>query len=77
MYVTQFDVVNKESFKQELQEKHNISAVLSAKWTTSRNQNSKAFLLTFDQTKIPEYITMPEKQPRVRVYGYYRVRVYE
>ena len=55
IYVTHFDVADEESFKQGLQEEYNISEMLSAKWIKLRDQNSQAFLLTFNQTKIPEF----------------------
>ena len=38
---------------------------------TPKNPNSKPYLLTFNQATIPEVITMPVKQPRIKVYKYF------
>ena len=47
VYITEHDIKNKESFKQGLRNRYNITEVTQALWIISKNIKSTPFLVTF------------------------------
>ena len=69
IYVTNFDVDNLTTFDDGLKQLYNISEVSLAHWIRPRNEESKALLITFNESRTPSSLYIPG-ETRVRVYPY-------
>ena len=69
VYITDFDVDNLTTLEEGLKLRYNISEVRLAHWIHPRNEKSKAFLITFNESRIPSSLYIPG-EARVRVYPY-------
>ena len=67
IYIYEFDVEDVNALKQELQ-KYNVVDVVKANWIKVRNEQTLAFLLTFNQEVLPTTIYIPGERSDTRVF---------
>ena len=70
VYVTECDVTRYTSFEERLKNKYNIGSVVQAFWIKKWNINATLFFITFAQSQLPSYITIPGELVKTKVYQY-------
>ena len=53
IFLTEFDIDDLKQFREELYEHNNISGIESADLINTRSEKTEAFVITFDQIKLP------------------------
>ena len=59
IFIYEFDISDAEEVRKGLQAEYNISAVEQVTFIKPRNPQTKVFLLTFEQERLPEYVYIP------------------
>ena len=70
IYIHDFDIYDIEQFKTNLKSNYNIAEVLKATFIKTRNDQTSAFLVTFNQERVPDTIYIPGERADTRVYQY-------
>ena len=70
IYIYEYNVEDLASFENGLKRSYPVSKVIRAFWIKPKDENARAFLVTFEGTELPDTIRIPGERP-TRVYKYY------
>lgn len=68
IYVRDYDIDNLPSFAEGLKVNCGVSEAAQATWIKPKNNNCKAFMISFNQTRTPDSISIPGEQTKTKVY---------
>lgn len=71
VYIRDYDIKNIPSFEEGLKMNCNVSEVTQAHWIKPKNDDCKAFSVSFNQTRTPNSIYIPGEQSRTKVYEHF------
>ena len=67
IFLSEFDIDDVQLFKEELLENYNVSEIKRAEFIKTRNPNTKAFIITLSQEKLPYTLYIPGERSDTKV----------
>ena len=65
--LSEFDIENLQQFQKELPAEYNIAEIERATFITTRSESTNAFIVTFDEKKLPYSLYIPGERSDTRV----------